>query len=162
MAETPTGASVRKAGTDEAVRVKNEQNEHKMKPIKITIQNKVAIETALLAANGKAMVHTFTRATELQSAACAAEVSLAKLGLPVSARKGASVLVASGQKLPSAYKYKVKITHATLVRGTTGWTLTELASVAAWNGGGSMLTLTAAQDERIVAGVRAGYRISKR
>ena len=129
--------------------------------IKITGANKAAIETALAATNGKAMVHTFTRATEIQSAANAAEAQLAKLGLPVSARKGASVVVASGQKLPSAYKYKVRTTQATLVRGTTGWTLTELASVETWHGGGSMLTLTAAQDERIVAGVRAGYRISK-
>lgn len=161
MAETPTGASVRKAGTDEAVRVKNEQNEHKMKPIKITIQNKAAIETALLAVNGKATAHTFTRASELFSAVSDAENSLTKLGLQLSARKGASVVVASGQKLPSAYKYKVKITHATLVRGTTGWTLTELTIVETWHGGGSMLTLTAAQDERIVAGVRAGYRIAK-
>jgi len=71
------------------------------------------------------------------------------------------VLVASGQKLPSAYKYKVRITQATLVRGATDWTLTELASVETWHGGGRMLTLTPAQDERIVAGVRAGYRISK-
>jgi len=55
----------------------------------------------------------------------------------------------------------VRLTQATLVRGASGWALTELASVEAWNGGGSQLSLTTAQDERIVAGVRAGYRISK-
>jgi hypothetical protein len=132
-----------------------------MKPIKITTANKGAIESALLAINGKATVHAFTRSSELQSAANAAEAQLAKLGLPVSARKGAIVLVASGQKLPSAYKYKVRVTHATIVRGATGWTLTELSSVQTWHGGGSMLVLTAAQDERIVAGVRNSYRICK-
>jgi len=131
-----------------------------MKPIKITAANAGPINWALLAVNGKATTHAFTRATEIQSAAVAAETQLAKLGLPVSARKGAQVLVASGQKLPSAYKYKVKITQATLVRVATGWTLTELASVETWHGGGSMLTLTTAQDERIVAGVRAGYRVA--
>lgn len=129
--------------------------------IKITGANKVALEAALLAVNGRAMVHTFTQASELQRAADQAELKLHKLGLPVSLRKGASVVVASGQKMVNAYKYKVRTTQATLVRGATGWTLTELASVETWHGGGSMLTLTAAQDERIIAGVRAGYRISK-
>jgi len=133
-----------------------------MKPIKLTGANKIAIEAALLAVNGKACVHTYTRASELISDAALAELTLAKLGLPKSACKGASVVIASGQKLPSAYKYKVRITQATLVRVATGWTLTELTSVETWHGGGSMLTLTPAQDERIVAGVRAGYRISKR
>jgi len=131
-----------------------------MKPIKLTGANKIAIEAALLAVNGKACVHTYTRASELISGAALAELALAKLGLPKSARKGARVLVASGQKLPSAYKYKVRITHATLVRGASGWTLTELTSIETWYGGGSMLTLTTAQDERIVAGVRAGYRVA--
>jgi len=132
-----------------------------MKPLKLTGANKIAIEAALLAVNGKACVHTYTRASELISGAALAELALAKLGLPKSACKGARVVIASGQKLPSAYKYKVKITQATLVRVATGWTLTELASVETWHGGGSMLTLTPAQDERIVAGVRAAYRISK-
>jgi len=130
--------------------------------IKITTSNAAAITAALLAVNGKATAHTYTRASEITACAEASEAALAKLGLPVSARKGASVVVASGQKLPSAYKYKVKITHATLVRVATGWTLAELASVETWHGGGSQLSLTTAQDERIVAGVRAGYLISKR
>jgi len=132
-----------------------------MKPIKITTANAAALTAALLAVNGKATAHTMTRASELEGAAAQAELKLSKLGLPVSARKGATVVRISGQKLPAAYKYKIRITQATLVRVATGWTLTELASVETWNGGGSMLTLTAAQDERIVAGVRASYRISK-
>jgi len=129
--------------------------------IKITAANAATINSALLAVNGKATAHTYTRVSEITACAEVAEAALAKLGLPVSARKGASVVVASGQKLPSAYKYKVKITHATLVRGASGWTLTELASVETWHGGGSQLAVTPAQDERIMAGVRAGYRISK-
>ena len=132
-----------------------------MKPIKITSANKVALTAALLAVNGKATAHALTRASELEGVADQAEAQLAKLGLPVSARKGATFVRISGQKLPSAYKYKVKITQATLVRGASGWTLTELASVEKWHGGGSMLTLTAAQDERIMASVRAGYHIAK-
>lgn len=132
-----------------------------MKAIKVTAANTTTIETALLAVNHKAIAHAFTRASEIQSAASAAEAQLAKLGLPVSARKGASFLVASGKKMPSAYKYKTKITQATLVRGATDWALTELASVETWHGGGSMLSLTAAQDERIIVGIRNSYRISK-
>jgi hypothetical protein len=132
-----------------------------MKSIKVTGANKGALESALLAVNGKATAHAFTRASELASCAEAAEASLAKLGLPKNARKGASLVVASGQKLPSAYKFKVRVTYATIVRGATDWTLMELCSLETWHGGGSMLTLTPAQDERIIAGVRAGYRISK-
>jgi len=131
-----------------------------MKPIKITSCNKAALEIALLATNGKAMVHTFTRASELTACAVAAEAELSKLGLPKNARKGARVLAASGEKMPNAYKYKVRVTQATLVRGASDWTLTELTGLETWHGGGSMLTLTAAQDERIVAGVRAGYRVA--
>jgi len=129
--------------------------------IKITTANKFALESALLAVNGKATAHALTRASELEGVAAQAELKLAKLGLPVSARKGATVVRISGQKMPSAYKYKVRLTQATLVRGASGWALTELASVEAWNGGGSQLGLTTAQDERIVSRVRAGYRVSK-
>ena len=129
--------------------------------IKITTANKLALTAALLAVNGKATAHALTRASELEEAAAQAETQLAKLGLPVSARKGATLVKTSGQKMPSAYKYKVKVTQATLVRVATGWTLTELASVETWRGGGSQLSLTTAQDERIVSRVRAGYRVSK-
>jgi len=132
-----------------------------MKPIKITTSNAAALTAALLAANGKATAHVFAQASELEGVAAQAELKLAKLGLPVSARKGATVVRISGQKMPSAYKYKVRLTQATLVRGASGWALTELASVEAWNGGGSQLGLTTAQDERIVSRVRAGYRVSK-
>lgn len=132
-----------------------------MKPLKIITQNKIALETALEAVNGKATAHTFTQASELQAAAYAAEISLAQLKLPLSARKGASVLITSGHKLPNAYKYKVKVTQAKLVRTATGWTLTELSSVEVWNGGGSVLTLTPNQDERIISGIRAGYKVAQ-
>lgn len=131
-----------------------------MKPIKIITQNKIALESALEAVNGKATTHTFTRASELQGAAYVAEISLAQLKLPISARNGASFLITSGHKLPISYKYKVKVTQAKLVRSKTGWTLTELSSVEVWNGGGSALTLTPIQDQRIISGIRSGYKIA--
>lgn len=134
---------------------------NKMKPIKITEKNSAAISAALLEVNGKAATHTFTTAGEIRLAAKNAEAQLEKLGLSKNLRKGASVFVASGEKMPNAYKYKVKVTHAKLVRGATDWTLTELSTVDTWHGGGSMLTLTPAQDERIIAGIRNSYRISQ-
>lgn len=131
--------------------------------IKITEQNREAIDAALAKANGKATAHTFTSASSVSAAMRVAEAKLEDLGIPKGQRSGATARARSGGKLPNAYKYRRVVSYITITRGSSAWFLTEATTYETWDksGGGTYLTVTAAQDAIAIAKFRAAYSVEK-
>ena len=121
-------------------------------------KNKEKVESALKSCNGKASAHTFTFGNLLHQAAMG-EHFLYEMGLTKAQRVGASLVVTSGEKLPSAYKYKVLVNRARMTRTSTGWTLVELKILEQWEGGGFSLMLSPEQDAIAIAKTREKYKI---
>ena len=131
-----------------------------IKEIKITAANAAAIELALRAENGRATAHTFTTFAEIDALARRGEERMQDLGIPKSARAGATYERASGGPVAKGYKSTRVITHVQLQRKTAGWYLVSVAVNTAWpNGycGKTGLTLTVEQDTRAVAVLRENY-----
>ncbi|MEI6793897.1 MAG: hypothetical protein WCL05_01510 [Verrucomicrobiota bacterium] len=129
--------------------------------IKITIENKAAIEAALKAVNGRAESHAYTTWGELAGLATDAETRLAAL-LAKKDWQGARLTATSGDKVPSAYKYSRSATHVEIERGASAWFLTYVSAGRIYaSGGGAHLTLTAAQDAEAVTRLRARYHIAR-
>ena len=132
-----------------------------MKPIKVTIANAAAIESALAAVNGKAHEHCYTGYADIQMLTESYEAGLETLGIAKARRAGAVVTSTSGDSVPSAYKYSRVATTVRLERRATGWFLTQVSSaMIRKEGGKSRLTLTPEQDEEAVTHLRTGYAIA--
>lgn len=126
--------------------------------IKITNER---LKLALEAANGRASRHTASLSDVIHAAANA-ESSLESLGLPKSVRCGAEVTFMSGSNVANAYKYARKVTMATMVRGASGWFVTQLFASKAWpsdNAGNRHPRITSEQDEYLVAALRRRYSV---
>ena len=115
--------------------------------LKIDDANKVGIEVALHAVNGKARAHAYTDFAEIVRLAEVAEQALAELGLPVKLRAGAAWSEASGSEVANAYNSRRDGTAVRLERRSTGWVLASAARVTLYKEGGGKgrLSLTQAQ-----------------
>jgi hypothetical protein len=123
-----------------------------MKMIKIT--DDTAIDAALAAANGKATAHTYTRSTQLQMIADAAERRLESIGVPKNGRPDAGVIATSGDVLPRAYKYAPIRTRITLIRRPAGWYVTDISTGEYYGAPSVRLVLTETQDAAAVSHLR--------
>lgn len=132
-----------------------------MKQIKITVENSAAIEAALLAANGKAHNHCFTRFEEILGIAAVAEAALIKLVGSKGYAAGAIFTQTSGDQVSKAYEKKCRERIATrirLQRRPAGWFLIEASKSSVYReGGGSFMSLTPAQAERAVKLLKASF-----
>jgi len=123
-----------------------------MKPIKINIKNKAAIEAALKAVNGAAHTHALTEFNDVADVANAGEARLLRL-IPKYAAPGARFDFTSGNPVSSAYAKKSWgarcATRVVLLRRTTGWYLesTSAQGIYKEGGGPGELILTRAQSE---------------
>ena len=127
--------------------------------MKIT-NNMQAIKAILEKTNGRATSHTFGSFGDLEAITLRAEKQLEAYGLNKKDRVGATVIAISGEKMPNAYKYQVTVNHAEFVRKASGWVLTSLTKHQQWFGGGEVLTVTAAQSEKMIAKFKSGFRIA--
>lgn len=127
--------------------------------IKINESNRAAITAALVAANGRATEHTFNGATSIIGVATMAEAKLELLGLNKTQRVGARAVSRSGGPVAKSYRYKRITTHIKILRGSTGWFLTEITSNEGWmfSDGHAYVALTTTQDLLAVRIFRAGY-----
>jgi len=130
--------------------------------IPITQKNEDKLTATLKLVNKRASSHTFTSGKELFRVAEMAEARLHGLNLPKSKRAGVTAIVVSGGKMPSAYKYQVKVNRVTLARTSTGWTATEIKLVDAWNGGCRTIMILPAHEDIILAGMRSQYIVAAR
>lgn len=131
--------------------------------IKITEQNREAINAALNQVNGKATAHTFTSASSVYAAARIAEDQLTSLCIPKAKRAGASAYAQSGYHVALSHDYSRIVTGARMFRAASGWYLTSLHSCSTHDrtGGLTVLTLTESQDVMAVAQFRRGYNVRK-
>lgn len=140
--------------------------------MKIRIEDQARIEAALAAAQTRATARTVSHA-DLVRLADRAERRLAELDLPKRVRPGAVWEFSEGgiTGVANAYgAHQRASTHVKLVRGATGWFLTEAERLDFWTGtpGYSRLTLTKEQAkdaaERFVAaiGAKAEVRVELR
>ena len=135
-----------------------------MKAIKITEANAEAIESALLAVNGKAREHAYTTLTEIEALARRAEKQLESLGIAKTRRAGARRSDTSGAAMPNAYNKKCRIRKATLVRlerRATGWFLVDARSVEVWQQGGGpgRLAITKEQEAEAIAAFKQSFSV---
>ena len=130
--------------------------------LKISNDNAAALTELLEQINKRAATHT-ALAIDIIRAADEAEAGLAKLGLPKAERKGASVFFRSGYRVKHAYQYGRTVNHATLVRGSSGWFLTELTKDEVQPSAKPTLltTLTREQDATVVEKLRENYFIAQ-
>ena len=135
-----------------------------MKAIKITPANKSAIELALAAANGKAEAHTYSTYSEIEMVAHRANIRLIGLIGALKHSPGAVLNALSGDAVSNAYARKGFSRAGTAIRldcRATGWFLAAVSRGDVYKDGGyELITLTAEQDVRAVAVLRAGYRIA--
>ncbi len=135
-----------------------------MKAIKITADNAEAVESTLLAVNGKARAHAYTEFSEIEALASRAEKRLESLGIAKTRRAGAVWHDTSAAAMPNAYNKKCRVRKATLVRlerRATGWFLTDARSVEVWQQGGGpgRLAITKAQEAEAIAAFKQSFSV---
>lgn len=131
-----------------------------MKAIKICIDNKDAIETALRNVNGAHKEYTFTTYAEIEHAAYMAENKLDNLHLPLKERHGATAHALSGKNVAKSYKYTRIGTSVKLYRGYENWFLTDVnGRIVFQSGGNHSISLTRFQDSLAICALRELYTI---
>jgi len=129
--------------------------------IKIDAKNCEKIVQALAEINGRASAHVFEFYSQIAHLAEVAEKALAEFGVPKISRKGAMYTAESGEKLPSAYKYRAQTTSVVIERGASAWYLVKIerSELYPCQRPSAFLCLTSAQDEIAVAKLRGAYRL---
>jgi hypothetical protein len=132
-----------------------------MRPINIQEKNLGKITAALSGVNGKADSHTFTGGWEVLIAARCASAYLSELGLSKAHMIGAKVSFVSGGEVPSAYKWKRKVTVVEIERRQSGWFLNSIELHSLWgNAPKPVYLLTSQQDDIAVAKLRSAYLVT--
>jgi hypothetical protein len=130
--------------------------------LKVTIENRSAIEFQLAAGNRGANEHTFQIYSEINQICVSAEKRLTELLGSKIHFPGARISARSGGALPNAYKFSRVTTRVELVRKPTGWFLVSVVRETAYqNAGRIYYTLTPKQDDHAVALLRSHYRIAE-
>ena len=119
-----------------------------MKPIKITLANRAAIDAALDAVNGKALTHTADAIHVFQLAKQAEEKVLGLLGSKKAAI-GTKVFWRSGSVLPNAYKYSRRVTGLYIQRKSKDWWLISAISQDAWAETGKIIIIFTQEQDQI-------------
>lgn len=101
-----------------------------MKPIKISRENRDAIEAALQAVNGRATSMTMRHFHHVADVAERAETMLETL--PKAERKGAVVTYVPEGPRANRYKYSAISTRLMLQRKASAWYLTDASRVDIW------------------------------
>lgn len=124
-----------------------------MKAIKITVENKAAIESALASVNGRADAHTYTSYDDIDGIVKRAEQkSHALLG----SRKsmiGAVVIATSGVAVTNAYAkkaFKRVATRIVIEYRSTGWFLKDVVKCDIYQEGGDE-RMFLSEEQRYVA-----------
>ena len=86
------------------------------------------VDVALDTVNGKARAHTFRYHREIACRVEEAELRLRALGIKGKNLVGTVVRMASGDSLPSAYKYRPIRTYVKVERFPTGWFVTAITA----------------------------------
>ena len=97
--------------------------------IKISLENKIAIEKELRSINGNADCHTITTFEQVVNAVSEATHKMKALYIPYSKSSGVSFIYGSGNSVANTYKYPRKTTEITIQRGKSDWFLTNISSV---------------------------------
>jgi len=120
-----------------------------MNAIKIAPENEAAIEAALLAVNGDATEHTFTKFSELLDLANKAELVVEGIVGDKASAPGAVLLAISGEAVANKRgdRYGRRATSITIERQVSGWYLTHIAhaTIDAEGGGRPKLSFKPAQ-----------------
>lgn len=130
-----------------------------MKNIKISDNNKLSIEAALLKTNEGATGHTLTAYRELERVVADVENDVVQLVGSKKTAVGARAIFTSGDRVPISYSYKRRATEVAIERRSAGWYLIDIKRVEVSIGGGGepRLFLTSDQDRVAVARVRSAY-----
>lgn len=137
------------------------QMENKMRALKITASNAGAIEALLVAVNGKATAHTFTRYAEVAEVAEVAEARVMALLGAKSAMRGAQMVATSSGPVAALYKHWRKATKIIIERRASGWWLIEARewSLGYRDGGVRAVRLTAMQDAVAILKLQSQYAL---
>jgi len=119
--------------------------------MKINITNDRKIESALLAANRRAVTHTITTAAEVRRIADRADHKLSNL--PKKDQRGVVVQHQSAAPKALDYRYTVATTYLELTRFATGWFLSAVERDWVRPGGGDFTNyiVAAAQKQAMIA-----------
>jgi hypothetical protein len=133
-----------------------------MKPIKISAENKAAIEDALEEVNGQAWRHCFDRHSEIEDVVKAAERWLTDK-LPKKMWKGAECKMQSGTILAKAYRNSARTTTVRIERRASGWFLIDIQPSVLWPDSRPLqeFYLTEEQSNDLLRRVRSQYGITK-
>lgn len=123
-----------------------------MKAIKINEENKMKIENALKAVNGRSEAHAYTQASEIEAIAERAENELTCLVYKKDAA-GAEYVSISGDAVSASYRGMRNGTKIVIQRRSTGWYLIDAEAVLlyAQGGGKNRLYLTERQNDAAIA-----------
>lgn len=132
-----------------------------MKAIKVELKNAGKIAEAIEGVMGRASRHAADFKWVLEQAA-RAERELFALVCRKADMAGATAVAISGERVAGKYRYPREATRVTLARKGSGWYLTgiERTSIGCDGGFDARLMLSAAQDARAVAVVRACYTVA--
>ena len=129
-----------------------------MNAIKFDVKNAEKINAILAAVNGKATDHTYKTFADMVTA-CNFEISRAES--LVGGKKfaiGIKIMVESGHKVTSAYKYTRIGTQVKLECRASGWFITDICRADIWQKGGqSTILMTPSHHERAIKVLGRGY-----
>ena len=94
--------------------------------MKINLKNTSAVDKLLAESNGRALAHVYVNVDQVRRDMLKVEASLADFGLTKRDRPGCSVVLTSGEKLPSSYKYAPIRTELRIDAFPTGWFITGI------------------------------------
>ena len=130
------------------------------KAIKISPENRQAIEEALEKVNGRAWQHCFDRYSEIKTIVAEAERWLTDK-LPKKLWKGTQYEQQSGRVLAKAYKYAARTTTVRIERRTSGWFLCKITPSTLWPDSRPVenVYLTKAQSDEFLRRVQTQYEV---
>ena len=125
--------------------------------IKITEENRVAINALLDKINGKSYSHTAFH-KHIFDLAESSELQLDKFDIAKKDRSGAIASGMSGGNVPTAYKYSRIVNTYTIKRGASAWFLVSIDKFQNWgNAAKPHLSLTPAQRDIAVSKFTAQF-----
>jgi hypothetical protein len=131
-----------------------------LKAIKISPENRAAIEKALRVVNGRASQHCFDRYSEIIEIVGEAEQWLTDK-LPKKLWRGTQYEQQSGRVLAKAYKYAARTTTIRIERRASGWFLRAITPSTLWPDShpAENVFLTKAQSDEFLRRAQTQYEV---